>query len=80
MNGPGRPCSLGRSRVPVYRSEALSSMEVGRSPRIGFGAKNGSFGERGLAQNRTSRTVARLHLGGVATLTPRDMELWASTT
>jgi hypothetical protein len=28
VNGPGRPCSLGRSRVPVYRSGALSSMEA----------------------------------------------------
>ena len=40
---PEGPVPLGRSRVPVYRSGALSSMEAGHSSHIGFGDKNGQI-------------------------------------
>src|SRR3954470_16480354 len=40
---PGMPFFPGRRRVPVYRSEGLSSMEAGRRSEERFGAKKGAF-------------------------------------
>jgi hypothetical protein len=65
---PEGPVPLGRSRVPVYRSGALSSMEADHSCHIGFGDKNGRFGEmrkrrmRGPDELRDIRDFSRISL------------------
>src|SRR2546423_8286238 len=60
MDGPGRPCSPGRSREPVYRSGGLSSMEAGRSRHIGFGDKNGQIrGGARMASPKAQRSLLR---------------------
>ena len=53
---PEGPVPLGRSRVPVYRSGALSSMEADHSCHIGFGDKNGRFGE--MRKRRMSSAIS----------------------
>jgi len=57
---PGMPHSLSRSRVPVYRSAGLSSMELGRAHRDRFEGQNRRF----RAQLSAARD--RRNLGAVA--------------
>jgi hypothetical protein len=70
--GPGMPHSLSRSRVPVYRSEALSSMELGRARGKGFLGQKSPVGRKtwrskpGAQDGSVSRLVRRIPDGSSA--------------